>query len=200
LQLLGAVCEAGGRALGTLASETARIDELLARQRGGECSIDQAVAEFASARGVKGAPALVDRYKAIALSSVPQFFVPQPDARAVLDALSARAVPYAILSNGWSPLQQAKAAQLAFAGPVVVSDEIGAQKPQPQAFAALARALGVAAAEIAYVGDNPQTDCAGAAGAGMRAIWLDAEDVRYEAGLPQPDAVIHSLTELLAIL
>lgn len=200
LQLLGPICESGGRALGTLASESARIDELLARQRSGACSIDDAVAQFAQKRGAPDARALIDRYKTIVLSSLPHFFVPAPDARTVLAELAARSISCAILSNGWSPLQQQKAVQLGFDGPVLVSDTVGAQKPEPAAFAALAQALGFDAGEIAYVGDNPEADCAGALRAGMRAVWLDAEDVRYGAALPKPDAVIHSLAELTAIL
>jgi FMN phosphatase YigB (HAD superfamily) len=36
--------------------------------------------------------------------------------------------------------------------------------------------------------------------AGMRGIWLDAEDVPYAPDLPKPSAVIHRLAELLALL
>jgi putative hydrolase of the HAD superfamily len=104
------------------------------------------------------------------------------------------------LSNGWSGLQQAKARALKFSGPVLVSDALGAQKPQPEAFQALARALETAAGDVAYVGDNPGSDVAAAMAAGMRGIWLDAEGAVYPAELPRPSAVIHSLAELLELL
>jgi len=198
--LLDALCEEGGRALGTLAEESARIDELLNRQRSGAFTIDEAVERFVNERGATAAPSYVARYKAMALESVPHFFVRQPDALDVLDQLRVRGVPCAILSNGWSGLQQAKARTLKFAGPVLVSDALGAQKPQAEAFEALARALETAAGDIAYVGDNPGSDVAAARAAGMRGIWLDAESAAYPAELPRPSAVIHSLTELLALL
>jgi len=200
LRLLGEVCQEGGGCLGTLAEESARIDTLLERQRSGSFTIDQAVCRFASDRGARFPEEFVDRYKRMAVESVPQFFVAQPAAAAVLRELRLRGIPCAILSNGWSPLQQKKARRLEFDGPVLVSDQIGAQKPEPAAFDALARALKTERHEIAYVGDNPSADVAAALAAGMRGIWLDAERVEYAPGLPAPSAVIHSLAELLALL
>ncbi len=200
LRLLDMICAEGGTCSGTMAQESARIDQLLERQRSGSFSIDEAVMRFAAEHGARTPAEYVERYKEIALESVPQFFVPQPDARIVLGALQNRGIACGILSNGWSPLQQAKANRLDFSGPVLVSDAIGAQKPQPEAFAVLARALKTDPGNIAYVGDNPRVDAAAAINAGMRGIWLDAEDVPYARELPQPAAVIHRLTELLALL
>jgi HAD superfamily hydrolase (TIGR01509 family) len=200
LRLLDAICEQGGKCLGTLAQETARIDELLEQQRSGAFTIDEAVRRFGAERGAKAPEAYVDRYKQMALESVPEFFVSAPDARAVLGELQRRGIACAVLSNGWSPLQQEKARRLAFDGPVLVSDAIGAQKPQPEAFAALARVLRTDPRNIAYVGDNPRADIAPALAAGMHGIWVDAEGVTYARGLPAPSAVIHRLAELLTLL
>lgn len=200
LRLLDEICAVGGKCLGTLVQETERIDELLEKQRSGSFSIDEAVKGFAVERGAQAPETFVDRYKQMAIESVPDFLVAQPDARAVLRELQERGITCAILSNGWSPLQQEKARRLDFTGPVLVSDALGAQKPEPEAFAALALALKTAPAEIAYVGDNPRVDIAAAMSAGMRGIWLDAENVAYPRELPQPSAVIHRLAELLALL
>lgn len=200
LRLLDAICADGGESVGTLAQETLRIDELLERQRSGAFSIDEAVARFAAEHRARTPAAYVGSYKRMAVESVPRFFVAQPDARAVLGDLQRRGIACAILTNGWSPLQQEKARQLNFPGPVLVSDAIGAQKPQAQAFAALADALETDPRDVAYVGDNPRTDIAAAIGAGMNGIWLDAEEVAYAPGLPKPSAVIHSLAELLQLL
>ncbi|HEX5275442.1 MAG TPA: HAD family hydrolase [Candidatus Rubrimentiphilum sp.] len=200
LRLLDAICAGGGTYLGTLTQESARIDDLLAQQRAGSFSIGQAVERFAAEHGAQAPAAYVDRYKRMALESVPEFFVPLPDARAVVAELQRRGVACAILSNGWSPLQQEKASRLDFSGPVLVSELIGTQKPQRKAFAALARALETEPASVAFVGDNPRDDVAAAMSAGMRGIWLDAEDVTYPPELAAPSAVIHRLTELLTLL
>ena len=47
------------------------------------------------------------------------------------------------------------------------------RKPDPRAFARLVDELGVAASEIAYVGDSVPADIEGADRAGLRAVWLD---------------------------
>jgi len=200
LRLLDLICGEGGRCLGTLAEESVRIDDLLSQQRSGAFTIDEAVARFVSEHGANPSDTYSVAYKHMALESVSAFFVPQPDARLVLTGLRQRGIPYAILSNGWSPLQQAKARALAFEGPVLVSDALGAQKPEGEAFQTLARALGADPHDVAYVGDNPRSDVAAALAAGMRGVWLDAEGVQYPAELPKPSAVIHRLAELLALL
>lgn len=63
---------------------------------------------------------------------------------------------------------------------VVVTGGIGAPKPEPGSFVALADALDVPPSAVVYVGDHPDRDVAGAATAGMTPI-----QVRYDGG---PDA------------
>jgi putative hydrolase of the HAD superfamily len=118
----------------------------------------------------------------------------------MLADLRSRKIPVAILTNGWSPLQQKKAARVQFDGPVIVSADIRVQKPEAEAFAALANALGVAPEDVAYVGDNPASDVAGAIAAGMFGVWFDAEGVTYPEDLARPSKVIHSLQELSALV
>ena len=52
LRLLELVLVEGGRTCGTLADEIEAVDELLARQRGGEFSIDEAVRRFVADHGI----------------------------------------------------------------------------------------------------------------------------------------------------
>jgi len=185
----------------TLLQETERIDELLALQRSGTFSIDQAVGHFARAHGIEGASAvLVERFKRFALEGVEQFVVPLPGLNDLLEGLRAAGVPSAILSNGWSPLQDRKAARVGFVGPVLVSDQIGAQKPDARAFAALVEALGVPAAQTWYVGDNPAVDVAGSIAAGLKGVWLDAEANDYPSDLGPPSATISDLRQLLDVV
>lgn len=198
---LSEYAHAGGcRALGTLAQEIRCIDALLVEQRSGALTIEEAVLRFLAERGCTGGDRFVELYKRLALDSVEQFVVPQPDIADVLQALRGRGVPYAILTNGWSPLQERKAQRVSFDGPVIVSSRLRAQKPAAEAFAALARVLGHAAEQVAYVGDSPAADIAGARAAGMTGVWLDAEGVSYPAELAPPSIVIHTLTELLTLV
>jgi HAD superfamily hydrolase (TIGR01509 family) len=200
LRLLDAACEIGGHCIGTIAEEIARIDDLLVKQRAGAFTIEEAVRGFMDERGVNDPQPFVERYKQMAVDMVASFVIPEPFVRQMLEELRSRGIPCAILTNGWSPLQQTKAQRVEFEGPVVVSADLGAQKPEPQAFAALAKALGVPPEDVAYVGDAPQGDVAGALHAGMQGIWFDAEGVTYPTELPPPSAVIHSLAELPGLL
>ena len=131
---------------------------------------------------------------------VDDFVVPLPGVAPTLDALRQRGIVVAILTNGWNPMQERKAQRAGFAGPVLVSDEIGVQKPAPGSFEKLLRVLGTAPEESWYVGDDPRSDVAGAQAAGMRAVWIDWEKRTYPAELPPPTNTIHNFGDLLDIL
>jgi FMN phosphatase YigB (HAD superfamily) len=125
---------------------------------------------------------------------------PVDGARELLAALRARAIPAAILTNGWTPLQQKKIARAlgedGRALPVLVSDAIHAVKPARAAFDALVDTLGVPHDRAWYVGDNARGDVGGALAAGLRAVWFDAEGQRYPQDLRPPTLRIGSLREL----
>ena len=184
----------------TLAQETARIDELLLQQRSGAFSIDAAVKHYASAHGVReNFDNCIDRFKTFALEGVDDFVIPLPGLHEMLESLEHAQIPIAILSNGWSPLQQRKATHVGFSGPVIASDQIGAQKPAANAFEALLKTLGTSASETWYVGDNPAIDVAGSINAGLHAVWLD-EGGTYPQDLSKPSARIADLRELPKIM
>ena len=201
LRLLELLLSVGGEPLGSLEEETKEIDGLLALQRSGAFSIGEAVERFCAPRlpHTDVAP-YVSSYKQFAIAGVEQFVIPMPGARAMLQTLRRMGVRTAILTNGWSPLQECKAARIGFEGPVVVSETIGAQKPAPAAFDALAKALGVPAGDVWYVGDNPAGDVAGSIACGLKGVWFDAEGIAYPKDLATPSAVIHSLDALPVLL
>jgi HAD superfamily hydrolase (TIGR01549 family) len=177
------------------------IADLLERFRTAVISLDAAVAEFVEHLGKSYRPEHALRYRAICYGLVDELVTPIEGARDVLTALSERGVPTAILTNGWSPLQQRKIARaLGYGGPILVSDELGILKPAPAAFGKLVEVLGVAPERVWFVGDNPLTDIAGSQGVGMRGVWFDWEHMSYPADAPQPLARIAHLNELLHLL
>jgi HAD superfamily hydrolase (TIGR01509 family) len=200
LRLLARVEREGGRARGTLDEETASIDTLLAQQRGGAFDIDDAVRRFVTGRGVQRAEPFIEAFREIALSLVDEVVVPLPGVAKMLDELDAQGIATAVLSNGWSPLQQRKAARAGFRGPVIASGDIGASKPDARAFVALVACLNTPAASTWYVGDDPRSDVAGARGAGLRAAWFNAEGQTYPADLPAPDAEVKNIGDVLALV
>jgi len=200
LHLLNQIVDDGGYALGSLAAESDRIDELLAFTRGGGCTIEEAVLRFVTERGGTPSDAYVAGFKRMALSMAESFIVPDPGARPTIAALEQHGVAVAVLSNGWNPLQIAKARRAGFNGTVLASADLGVQKPNPLAFAALARELRADPARCFYVGDDPRSDVGGALGAGFQAVWLDHEGKSYPPDLPPPTHVVHSLVEVLALV
>jgi HAD superfamily hydrolase (TIGR01509 family) len=200
LRLLEFVVENGGNTLGTLDEEIERVDALLALQRGGAFSIDDAVRRFVAERGLRPSDAYVKRFRDMALDMAGQFIVPLPGAKRVFQTLRERGIRMAVLSNGWNPLQIRKARAAGFDGTILASGDIGEQKPARRTFEALLDVLGTPPERSWYVGDDPRGDVEGARNAGLHAVWIDAERKIYPPGLPPPERTIVALEELLAIL
>jgi len=112
-----------------------------------------------------------------------------------------------IITNGEPDFQQRKLDQVRIAGyfeHVIASGSLGITKPDARIFSHAASQFSVALEECAYVGDRFATDALGAAGAGMRGIWLDRGATASADELVQARAagvrVIRSLGEVPAAL
>ena len=182
------------------------VDNCLTQFRAEQISLDEAVDVFHAALITepmdRATGPLGPRYRDICYALVDELAQPIAGAAELLTALSEAGIRTAILTNGWSPLQQRKIARALgdFPGPILVSDQLGTPKPAENAFQRLADALGCARADVWYVGDNPLVDIAGARAAGMRAAWFDWEGHRYPGDLTTPDATIHRLIDLLPLV
>ena len=200
LRLLDRILAEGGRYEGTLTDETDRIDELLTRQRRGEFSIDDAVRRFVGAHGVTPAESHVEWFRRTAVGLVDDMVVPLPGVGSTLEALRERGIAMAVLTNGWNPMQQRKAERAGFRDAVLVSSEIGVQKPAVRAFEMLLEALKTPPGETWYVGDDPRGDIAGAAAAGLRTVWIDWECKAYPEDVPAPGHTITRFEQLLTLI
>lgn len=85
-------------------------------------------------------------------------------------------------------------------GVVVDSVRAGFSKPDPRIFMRALDGLGVAAPDATFVGDSAARDMAGARELGMRHIWLIAEPSSPGGPCCPGDAMIHSLTDVEALL
>jgi len=200
LRLLETLLSEGGRAVGTLADEIDAIDELLTRQRRGDFSIDEAVRRFVTQRQVEPTRPHVAWFRRYAVEMVDEFVVPLPGVAPTLRALHERGITVAVLTNGWNPLQARKAERAGFAGPILVSSEIGVEKPALRAFEMLFGALGTQPEYAWFVGDTPQSDVAGAHAAGMGAVWINWERKVYPEELAPPEHTIAQFDQLLELL
>jgi len=200
LRLLEDVERGGGRGLGNLDEETAYIDDLLAWQRKGPATIEDAVARFVRDRGAEPKASYAQTFRTMAVEMVDDFVIPIPGVKRVLAALQERGIVVAVLSNGWNPLQIRKAQRAGFDGPVLASADIGQQKPGALAFEVLRNALGTRPEHTWFVGDDPHSDVDGSRSAGFHAVWFDWEKKTFPPELVRPPYTIHSLDELLEVL
>jgi putative hydrolase of the HAD superfamily len=106
------------------------------------------------------------------------------DAVDLLARLRAQGVRTGLLTNGPSWMQRHKVEVLELEpqlDAIAISEEIGAAKPDPAAFAAAVDLLGADAAETVMVGDHVDWDVRGALDAGMRgAVWIAGDDDERE--------------------
>ena len=178
------------------------IDEFLSRDRETDRETDLFIGWFYErfARAGRAAVNAANEYRGAVVAAAAKHVVAIPGARETLAQLERSMIPHAILTNGWTPLQEEKARLIGFDGPVFVSERIGARKPAPEAFAALREHFDVPFERIWHVGDNPRADCAGAKGVGMTSVWFDRHGAPFPASVHAPDYVVHSQAELLALL
>ncbi|TAM60726.1 HAD family hydrolase [bacterium] len=173
---------------------------LLARARAGELTVDRAVALFLTDYlSVREAEQQAARWRDEVVAEARVAMRPAPGARACVERLEARGLPVAILTNGWSPLQEAKAESLGLGHlPLLISEHIGALKPAPEAFAALVARLGTSPARTAYVGDDLDTDVLGARAAALVPVWVPEREPRLDDVCTVPGDVIRlrTITEL----
>lgn len=117
----------------------------------------------------------------------------------------------AIVTNGLSRVQRGRFGKSPITrhfDPIVISDEVGVQKPNPEIFDSIFDAYpNVARQEILMIGDSLTSDIAGGVAAGIDTCWLNprghtqggngTEGRRF---LPDPTYEIISLEDLLRIL
>ena len=140
-------------------------------------------------------PLLDELYAAFSRAEVWRVF---PDTRPALDALAARGVSLAVVSN-WDRRLPRILDDLELTGyfaAITVSSVEGVEKPDPEIFRRTLDRLGVAPHRALHVGDSPREDCRGAAEAGLEAVLID----RHGLFPGEPWRRIASLAELLELV
>lgn len=123
----------------------------------------------------------------------------------VLESLRDAGYLLGLITNGPSELQRSKIRTVAIESlfdAVIISGEVGWQKPQREIFAHALAAIGEPAAAAVHIGDNLVADIAGARGAGMTAIWIDRSPGTVVSDDPdaRPHHAIANLRELAPLL
>jgi FMN phosphatase YigB (HAD superfamily) len=87
---------------------------------------------------------------------------------------------------------------------IVLSEEVGCQKPNPRIFEEALRMNGLQAEDVVMIGDSWSSDIQGAINAGIDQIWIKKSK---EQGTKNQDTIVqtatyivHNLSEVMGIL
>jgi len=121
-----------------------------------------------------------------------------------VETLATLREPYrlALITNGFSQVQRERLARTPFSewfSPIIISEEVGASKPEPDIFDIALREMGSPPrSEVLLIGDSLTSDMAGGIGYGLDTCWFNPH------GQTRPDdlAVTHEIAALpvLAIM
>ena len=110
-----------------------------------------------------------------------------------------RAAGYCLgsLTNGNADVQRLELGQLFDFS--LTAAAVGKAKPHPRMFQEACRRAHVDAMELAHIGDEPDSDIAGAQNAGVAAIWMNRKGLKSNPGIVC-HAEISSMQQLLTLL
>ncbi len=130
-----------------------------------------------------------------------------PDAEQLLNILADRRIKTGLITDGCGQVQHEKINALGLEERldcVIATDDFGLPKPDPEGYERCLGFLGCAAAEAAYVGDNPGKDFIGAKALGMGTFRIVRERGMHMGDVVPPrqeaDHRIRVLTELTGFL
>ena len=123
-----------------------------------------------------------------------------PDALATVDALRAKGVRLALVTNGAADMQRPKIARFDLAhrfDHIQIEGEFGMGKPELDVYRHALEKLGCQACDAWMVGDNYEWEVVAPQSLGMQGIWYNPFDVEPPAHAIRPMRVIKRLGELI---
>lgn len=124
-----------------------------------------------------------------------------PGAHDAIDALKARGIKLALVTNGAADTQRAKVERFELAhrfDHIQIEGEHGFGKPEERAYLHAMQTLDVTAADTWMIGDNLEWEVEAPQRLGIYSIWIDVHGDGLPAESPiTPDRIIRSLSELL---
>ena len=150
--------------------------------------------------GVDDAETLSRTFFSEAMKRLPYKGLLRPHAKECLDYLYPR-YPLYILSNGFTELQRSKMHSAGidhYFTDIVLSEDIGINKPQRELFDYALTVSGTTPADTLMIGDSMETDMEGARNAGWDQMFYNYKNISPLSF--QPTYEIHSLLEVKDIL
>lgn len=132
---------------------------------------------------------------------VPCYSEPMEGLHQCLSDLNEQGYRLALVTNGTSRGQRSKIGRLKlekYFHRIVISEEVGIEKPDQQIFELALELMDCKASEAAFVGDHPLNDYQGSKKTGMLPIWFRGSH-KWTSDRPAKYAISH-LSELLPLL
>ncbi|MBQ7638175.1 MAG: HAD family hydrolase [Clostridia bacterium] len=148
--------------------------------------------------GVFTSPASYEQYRSFVYENFAKTAVPFDYALPMLTRLKEKGYKIGLITNGQHALQYKKLKLIGLSyifDEIIVSGDYMVEKPSKEIFLLMCEKLSLEPGECVYVGDNRKNDVDGAAGAGMKTVWVQSTNV-HQSGRSEPDAAIRTLKEL----
>lgn len=173
------------------------------RARTGRLDLDAAAREivrraFADAglEAVQLADRIADDYRVRRAAHL----APYPGAIQTLEAMRARGIRMALLTNGGAVSQRRSVEQNNLAGYfecIVIEEEFGVGKPDERVFRHALEALSASPDATWMIGDSLEADIAPAVAMGMHAVWVSNDANVPQDAEAQPHRVVRAIRELV---
>ena len=153
-------------------------------------------------RGVFTDPPKYETYRSFVYDAYSRVAVRFEYVLPMLQVLKSRGYLVGLVTNGRHSLQYKKLAMIGLSyifDAVVVSGDTDYEKPDKEIFFLACEKLAVSPDECVYVGDNRKNDIDGAAGAGMKTVWLRSTNPG-QSGKKRPDVTVDDLKTLPAVI
>ena len=157
---------------------------------------------YLSENGAFTQPPKYEDYRSFIFENFGETAVPFDFALPMLEQLRRDGYKLGLITNGQHALQYKKLAMIGqqyIFDEIIVSGDVGVEKPDREIFALMEEKLGFTPGEMLYVGDNPYNDVDGAAAAGWRTVWVRSTRVS-DYGRYKPDEVVNDVGELPTVL
>ena len=161
----------------------------------------QYIFSYLQENGVFTEPVEYGDYRSFIFETFAETAVPFPFAKPMLLQLKKDGYRVALMTNGQHALQYKKLALTGLRNvfdSVIVSGDVGVEKPDAEIFRMMCDRLSVKPNEAVYVGDNPVCDIDGAKKAGLYAIWI--RSTRVEPAACRPDEIANDVHEIPMLL
>ena len=142
-------------------------------------------------------------YSNYLLSLLYKTAVPFEFAIPTLEELSSMGLKVALITNGFHDRQYKKLEMTGLThcfDSIIVTGDIGEQKPGRLSFDLMAQQLGLEPSEMLYIGDNPLNDVEGSRNAGYIPVWVRTTGVWSFPDIEKPELQVDTVAEIPALV